>query len=76
MNSVKKHICHVKNREFALIYLHQGRAKIFPPFREGFIFAKFCKSRTLAKISEFTVLFSVQTSRIHTIVRNKLSPDM
>ena len=57
----------LKNRDYGMIYLYQKTDRMISPFREGYIFtnftyAKFRENSTLAKISEFTVRTTPNTS--------------
>ena len=48
-NNIKRHVCDIKNSLFSRgLY-----------FREYFAFAKFRENKTLAKMSEYTVLFLI-----------------
>ena len=68
-NSVKRHICDIKIRNWDMIYLHQKNDGAISPFRERislsqyFASAKYRQNKTLAKNSEFTVI-----SMYHSIV--------
>ena len=55
-NSVKIHICHIKNCEKVLIYLVQND-KVFLPFRRGFILCKVSRKLNPTKKFEFTDCF-------------------
>ena len=57
-NSVKRHICDVKNSRLGHYLPISINVRVISSFREGYIFTKlrtFCENKTLAKISEFTV---------------------
>ena len=57
VNSVKRHICEVKNTQLRHDLPASVNDRVILPFREGYIFtyAKFHEIKTLAKIFEFTV---------------------
>ena len=59
-NSVKRHICDVRNSQLRQVLPTPVSYRVILPFRKGYIFmnftyAKFCENKTLMKISEFTV---------------------
>ena len=53
-NSFKRHICHVKNLRLG----HDLPSSVNRVISRGFYFEKFHETKTLAKISEFTVSIS------------------
>ena len=61
-NSVKRHICDVKNSRLRRELHKPVNDRVISSFREDFIFTKlricFAKNKTLVKISEFTVLIT------------------
>ena len=59
-NSVKRHICHVKNSRQGHDLHTTVNDRVILPFCKGtfsrnFAYVKFCENKTLPKISEFTV---------------------
>ena len=54
-NSVKRHICDVKNSRLRHDIPISVNDRVISPFREDFVFTKLRENKTLAKISEFTV---------------------
>ena len=65
-NSVKRHICDIKNLRLGHDLPISLNDRVIPPFREDFIFKKLrlcevSQNETLAKISEFTVCRSDAT---------------
>ena len=57
MNSVKRHICDVKNSQLGHDLPISVNDRVISPFANGFIFAygKFREYKVPAKISEFTI---------------------
>ena len=53
---MKRHICDVKNSRLRYDLPISINDRVISPFCEDFIFAKIRKTKTLAKISEFTVV--------------------
>ena len=65
VESVKRRIYHVTNSRQGHDLPKSVNGRVISPFREGFIFTKFRKNKTDAKISEFTVdCRMIQVSRV------------
>ena len=59
MNNVKRHIYNVKNAQLVHDLPATVNNGVISLFHKGFVFMKFCKNKTLAKILEFTVAKSI-----------------